>query len=170
MAFQIPFGVAQAATIRVGMAYGARDAGWIGRAGNVALAVGIGVMALTATAIWIAPRAFVGLYIDADAPGECGGRRAGAEISGHRRRVPVARRRTGGRGGGAARPAGYARADDVALVGYWGVGFGTAILFAFHLGWGGQGVWLGLAAGLFAVSALLLWRWTLRSRIGLLPA
>ena len=46
---------------------------------------------------------------------------------------------------------------------------GTAILFAFQLGWGGQGVWLGLAADLFAVSALLLWRWSIRGRLGLVP-
>ena len=33
IAFQVPFGVAQAATIRVGMAYGAARPRWIGRAG-----------------------------------------------------------------------------------------------------------------------------------------
>ena len=37
VAFQIPFGIAQAATIRVGMAFGARDHAWIARAGRVAL-------------------------------------------------------------------------------------------------------------------------------------
>ncbi|PWQ83550.1 MATE family efflux transporter, partial [Stenotrophomonas maltophilia] len=42
IAFQIPFGLAQAATIRVGCAYGARDAAWVGRAGGVAIALGIG--------------------------------------------------------------------------------------------------------------------------------
>ena len=33
IAFQIPLGIAQAATIRVGLAYGAADRGWIARAG-----------------------------------------------------------------------------------------------------------------------------------------
>ena len=37
IAFQVPFGVAQAATIRVGMAYGAGDRVWIARAGRAAL-------------------------------------------------------------------------------------------------------------------------------------
>ena len=48
--FQIPFGIAQAATIRVGVAYGARDRDWIARAGRVALTLGIGIMALAAIA------------------------------------------------------------------------------------------------------------------------
>ena len=42
LAFQIPFGVAQAATIRVGLAYGARDHRGIGLAGYASLALGIG--------------------------------------------------------------------------------------------------------------------------------
>jgi MATE family multidrug resistance protein len=44
--FQVPFGVAQAATIRVGYHFGARDAAGIGRAGWAALAVGTGFMCL----------------------------------------------------------------------------------------------------------------------------
>ena len=39
IAFQVPFGIAQAATIRVGMAYGAADRVWIARAGWAALGV-----------------------------------------------------------------------------------------------------------------------------------
>src|SRR3546814_16304440 len=36
----------------------------------------------------------------------------------------------------------------IALAGYWIVGIGTAVLLAFPLGWGGVGVWSGLAPGL----------------------
>ncbi len=64
LTFQVPLGVAQAATIRVGMAFGARDHGWITRAGRVALAVGAGSMAISAIAMWVAPRLFVSAYLD----------------------------------------------------------------------------------------------------------
>ena len=169
VAFQVPFGVAQAATIRVGMAYGARDPAWIGRAGNVALVVGIGFMGITALAIWIAPRAFVGLYLDTHDP-------ANAVVVALALKFLVIATAFQLLYGAQSVAAGVLRGLQdtrvpmiVALVGYWGVGFGTAVLFAFRLGWGGVGVWLGLAAGLFAVSALLLWRWRARNRLGLVP-
>src|SRR3546814_16183478 len=39
----------------------------------------------------------------------------------------------------------------IALAGYWIVGIGPAVLLAFPLGWGGVGVWSGLALGLAVV-------------------
>jgi multidrug resistance protein, MATE family len=54
-----------------------------------------------------------------------------------------------------------------ALFGYWVIGIGVGALFAFHLGWGGVGVWIGLATGLAVVSVMMLWRWSLRGRLGL---
>jgi MATE family multidrug resistance protein len=44
MTFQVPFGLGQAATIRVGLAYGARDHAGIARAGWTALAMSVGFM------------------------------------------------------------------------------------------------------------------------------
>ncbi|MDC6167149.1 MATE family efflux transporter [Paucibacter sp. XJ19-41] len=41
--------------------------------------------------------------------------------------------------------------------GYWGVGFGCCWGLAIGLGWGGKGIWVGLAAG-FAVAAVALHR------------
>ena len=58
----------------------------------------------------------------------------------------------------------------VALFGYWVIGAGCAVLLGFGFGWQGLGIWWGLAAGLAAVSVLLLWRWSARARLGLLPA
>ena len=57
----------------------------------------------------------------------------------------------------------------IALFGYWVVGMGTAILFGFGLGWGGVGIWTGLAAGLAVVAVLMLGRWLRRDRLGLVP-
>lgn len=168
VAFQIPFGIAQAATIRVGMAFGARDHAWIARAGRVALTAGIGVMAFTAALIWVFPRLFVSAYLDVDA-------------AGHARVVALALQFLTVAAvfqladGAQAVAAGILRGIQdtrmpmiIAGLGFWGVGFGTAVLFGFGLGWGGVGIWWGLLAGLLAAAALLLWRWRARARLGLL--
>lgn len=167
--FQVPLGIAQAATIRVGTAFGARDPVWIGRAGRMALAVGIGFMAFTAALIWATPRMFVGVYVDADAP-------ANAQV------VALAVQYLGVAAlfqlvdGAQAVAAGVLRGLQdtrmpmlIALFGYWVIGFGTAVLLGFGLHWEGVGIWLGLAAGLLAVSIMLLWRWSRRKVLGLVP-
>ena len=46
-----------------------------------------------------------------------------------------------------------------AALGYWGFGIPLSAWFAFGLGWGGTGVWLGLLTGLSAAAVLLTWRW-----------
>jgi MATE family multidrug resistance protein len=55
----------------------------------------------------------------------------------------------------------------IAVFGYWAIGFATAFVLGFHTRLAGQGVWIGLACGLFVVAVLLLWRWSLRNRLGL---
>jgi MATE family multidrug resistance protein len=57
-----------------------------------------------------------------------------------------------------------------AALGYWGFGMGLSLLFAFKLGFGGVGIWIGLAAGLAVVAPVMLWRWTRREQLGLVPA
>ena len=63
----MPFGVAQAATIRVGYFYGARDAAAVTRAGWTAMAIGTSFMVLTASAMIVAPMLLVRIYVDPDA-------------------------------------------------------------------------------------------------------
>jgi hypothetical protein len=66
--FMVPLGLAQAATVRVGLAAGAGDAEGVRRAGVAALAIGGAFMLAMATLMWTAPRAIVGLFIDLGAP------------------------------------------------------------------------------------------------------
>jgi MATE family multidrug resistance protein len=54
-----------------------------------------------------------------------------------------------------------------AAVGYWGVGLPLGYVLAFPLGLEGSGIWLGLAAGLAVVAALMIGRWSRRERLGL---
>ena len=169
IAFQVPFGIAQAATIRVGMGYGACDAIWIARAGRVALAVGIGFMALTALLMWIMPRLFVSAYLDIDDA-------ANAVVVALAVKFLAVAAVFQLVDGAQAVAAGVLRGLQdtrvpmvIALFGYWVAGFGTSILLGFTVGMGGVGIWTGLAVGLLVVSVLLLWRWHARARLGLLP-
>ena len=54
----------QAATIRVGYFYGARDPEGMKRAGWAAIAIGTGFMGITALAMIIAPRYLLAIYVD----------------------------------------------------------------------------------------------------------
>lgn len=165
IAFQVPLGVAQAATIRVGLAYGARDSAAITRAGWTAIATGTGFMAATAITIWIAPTLLIAAYIDTAAP-------ENARVVALARDYLVIAAMFQLLDGCQAVAAGALRGLQdtrvpmlIAGFGYWVAGFCTAILLGFWTPLAGQGIWVGLAAGLAVVSALLLHRWYRRDRI-----
>jgi putative MATE family efflux protein len=167
VAFQFPFGIAQAATIRVGLAFGAGDRAWIAQAGRVALTVGIGVMAVTAAIMWVAPHPLIAAYIDPALPQNA----AVAALALRFLAVAAVFQLVDG---AQAVAAGVLRGLQdtrvpmiVAASGYWIGGFGTAILLGFYTPLAGVGIWWGLAAGLAIVSVLLLWRWQARDRLGL---
>jgi len=54
-----------------------------------------------------------------------------------------------------------------AVIGYWCIGLPLCVYLAFGAGFGGNGIWMGLAAGLFVVAILMLARWMRRERLGL---
>ena len=61
--------------------------------------------------------------------------------------------------GGALRGAGDVRFPFVATaLAHWAVGFPTAMIFAFWMNLGVQGIWWGLAIGLVVISGLLVAR------------
>ena len=170
VAFQIPFGIAQAATIRVGLAFGAADHAWIARAGKAALFLGIGVMALTASAIWLSPKLLISAYVDVTDPDNA---RVVTLAMQYLVLAAIFQLVDGAQavGAGVLRGLQDTRVPMIiAGLGYWVAGFGTAIALGFGLGWQGVGIWTGLAVGLLFVSVLLLWRWHMRARLGLLPA
>jgi multidrug resistance protein, MATE family len=169
LAFQVPFGIAQAATIRVGMAYGAGDPAWIARAGGVSIVLGIGFMAFTALLMWGFPRTIIRLYVDPDAPANA--RMAAFAVQ--YLMVAAAFQLVDGAqavAAGALRGLQDTRAPMlIAIFSYWVPGFGLAMWLGFLTPLRGTGVWIGLATGLVVVSILLLWRWNLREKLGLLP-
>ena len=68
IAFMVPLGLGQAATVRVGLAYGARDARAIAHAGWSAFGLTLIFAVFSATAMIGAPRLLIAPFIDVDAP------------------------------------------------------------------------------------------------------
>jgi MATE family multidrug resistance protein len=167
LSFMVPMGLAQAVTVRVGLAYGSRNPEGIARAGWTSFVMATGFMTLMALLMWMMPHHLVGIFLDTTDP-------ANAAV------VPLAVAFLGLAAlfqivdGAQAVGAGMLRGlhDTTvpmafALFGYWVAGIGTAIGLGFGLGWDGVGIWTGLAAGLAVVSVLMLWRWTCREQLGL---
>lgn len=170
MAFQVPLGVGQATTIRVGYFYGARDAVGIGRAGWTGLAAGAAFMLVTAGLMLFAPVAILRLYIDPDAA------RNAALVAFAVQYMVVAAAFQLFDGiqvvaAGALRGLQDTRVPMwIAILGYWLPGFGCSVGLGFFTPLAGTGIWIGFAAGLLAVAAALTLRWARRDRLGLLPA
>jgi MATE family multidrug resistance protein len=169
LAFQIPFGVGQAATIRVGYHFGARDSAAIAAAGKAALVIALAYMALPAALMVLAPRAVIGLYVDAESL-------ANLAMVGHAVQfmmVAAAFQLFDGMQAvlaGALRGLQDTRVPMVlALTGYWLCGFATSVVLGFFTPLRGLGIWFGLAVGLVVVAALLYRRWQCREALGLLP-
>jgi MATE family, multidrug efflux pump len=166
LAFMVPLGLGQAATVRVGYAYGARDARGVSRAGWSAFGLTVIFAVLSATTMIAAPRLLIAPFIDVDAP-------ANAEAIAlaivllkiaalfqivdasqvalanmlrgvHDSRVPLI----------------------IALVGYWAIGAPVGVALGFATPLGPVGVWIGLALGLAVVAVLLLMRWIGKERRG----
>ncbi len=167
LCFMVPLGIGQATTVRVGLAYGRQDAVGIARAGWTAFVITIAFMLVPATLMLAAPRFLVGLFMDADDPANA----HVVELACSFLTVAALFQLVDG---AQAVGAGMLRGiHDTAMpmlfaaFGYWIVGFGTAILFGFHFGWGGIGIWTGLATGLASVSVLVIGRWMRRDRLKL---
>ncbi|TFF21767.1 MATE family efflux transporter [Jiella endophytica] len=167
ISFMVPLGLASAATVRVGLAFGRNDRLALGRAGAVVVLIGAALALGAATLFWTFPERLIGLYLDpknansaevlvaavplllvaavfqiADALQAIG---AGVLRGMKDTRVPMV----------------------IALVSYWLVGMPIAYVLAFPVGLGAPGIWWGLASGLAAAAVMMNWRYVRRERLGL---
>lgn len=166
-AFQIPFGVSQAATIRVGYHYGARNHAAIRRAGAVALLLAVLFMSFTASLMVLMPHAILGLYIDT-------AQTANAAMMGFALQYIVIAALFQLVDGLQVVAAGALRGLQdtrvpmwMAIFSYWVPGFGTSYYLGFYTPLAGVGVWIGFAVGLSFATLLLTGRWMMRERLGL---
>ena len=164
--FMVPLALGQAATVRVGIAYGRRDPEGISLAGWTAFVLSTAFMTVMAMLMYAFPRDLITLFLD-DTPANAqviglgvsflaiaalfqivdGAQVVGAGMLRgiHDTRVPM----------------------FFALFGYWAIGLGVGVALAFSMDWRGIGIWVGLAAGLGVVAVLMLWRWSRREQLGL---
>jgi MATE family multidrug resistance protein len=162
LTFMVPLGISSASAVRVGQAIGAGDAGKARRAAAASLLIGAAFMSLMAALFVGAPRLLAAAYTSV---GEVA---ALAALL-----IPIAGYFQVFDGlqvvsSGVLRGAGDTRAPLVVnIVGFWFIGLPISLLLAFRLGYGPQGLWWGVAAGLGAVAIFLLTRvaWKLRGKI-----
>jgi multidrug resistance protein, MATE family len=165
--FMVPLGLSQAATVRVGLAYGADDRQGISRAGWTAIAIGTSFMAAMALALLAFPLPLIGIFIDTAAA-------ANAPVVALATTFLVVAAVFQIVDGAQVVGAGVLRGlQDTtvpmvyAAIGYWIVGIGIGAVLAFPLKMQGLGIWIGLASGLAVVAVLMIWRWSRREVLGL---
>lgn len=169
IAFMIPLGLANAATIRVGLALGRRDQPGMKAAASAALGVAAAIAMCGAVLFWTMPETLIGLYLDRSHANAQQVLSVGVPLLG----VAAAFQLVDALqvvGSGSLRGLKDTRVPmAIAVVSYWLIGMPAAYLLAFPLHWGGVGIWSGLACGLLAAAALMNWRFFRRQRFTLLP-
>jgi multidrug resistance protein, MATE family len=166
IAFMVPLGFGQAATVRVGRFFGANDPEGISRTGWTAYALGVGFMALTALLMILAPRLLISGFIDLGDPRNAEVIRYAVTFLAFAALFQIA---DGAQAVGSGNLRGLHDTTMpmiYAAIGYWGVGMPLGAYLGFWAGFGGNGIWIGLVAGLVVVAGLLLWRWVRRERWG----
>ncbi|MET0439070.1 MAG: MATE family efflux transporter [Devosia sp.] len=168
IAFMVPLGLGVAATVRVGMAYGRGDAEGIRKAGWTSFAMGTAFMTISCISFLTLGPHIVTVFLDPHVTANANSLTLAASfliVAGVFQLVD-----------GAQVVAAHSLrglSDTkvpmlLAIVGYWMVGLPVAYVLGFIVDWKGVGIWIGLAAGLAFVAVVLVTRFVLRERIGLL--
>jgi MATE family multidrug resistance protein len=159
VAFMVPLGLGQAASVRVGHAFGAHDVRAVSRAGWTALAVTMAYVALSATTMLVFPRLLIAPFLSRDAAN------LDEIIALALSFLQIAALFQLFDGAQAALANMLRGVHDsrwpavMAIVGYWAIGAPLGVGLAFFTPLQGRGLWIGLACGLAATSLQLLVRW-----------
>ncbi|WP_256646086.1 MATE family efflux transporter [Thermomonas paludicola] len=153
LCFMLPFGLAEATTVRVAHALGRGDRSGVRRAAFAGLVLALCTQAVSALVLLAGHGAIASLYSADPAVIALGGSlllyaalfqlpdgiqvvSAGALRGLNDTRVPM----------------------WLAVLAYWGIGMPVGAGLGLALGWGPRGMWLGLTAGLLVAALLLGWR------------
>ncbi len=158
LTFMVPWGISQAATVRIAAAVGRGEPEAAARAGWVAQGMGLAVMGSAAVILWLIPYPLARQFLDAEAAANV----AVLELAVTYLTIAALFQLFDGMqviGTASLRGLSDTRVPMLfAVFGYWGVGLTTSYLLGFVLDWKGVGVWIGLALGLATVSFLMVWR------------
>ena len=161
--YMVPFGIAMAATVRVGHAIGRGDAGAVRRAGHVAIWLGIVLAAVLTLAVIAGRFGIAGLFLgeSTDATAELS---ATLLLVGSTFFIADAIQTVAA---GALRGMNDTRIPLLfAVLSYWLIGFACACWLGFWTPSGAVGVWIGLSIGTAVYAVLLLLRFrALASRL-----
>jgi len=168
--FMVPFGIAQAATVRVGHAVGRGDAPAARRAGWVAIALGTAFMAAMAILLYATRFDLPALFLD---PAKANGPEVVALAATLLIFAALFQMADGAQAIAMGSLRGMNDVRRPMLLGafsYWVLGFTLAYVLGFPLGMGAPGIWIGLAVGLGCASLLLAARFRRLAKRGYLPA
>jgi MATE family multidrug resistance protein len=164
IAFMIPLGLAQASTVRIGVAAGAGDRLALVRASWVAIGISVGCSVIGGLLFALYPHTLASFYLDSTKPDA-------AEVLAYAGTLVVIAGIFQLVDGLQAVAAGLLRGIKdttvpmvLALIAYWPIGFLLAYVLAFPMGMGGIGVWIGFLCGLIAAAVMLLGRFALLVR------
>ncbi len=167
--FMIPFGISMAATVRVGHAAGRNDAAGVGRAGLVAMLLGITIAAILTFAVVATRFAIAEFFLGGTAENAA----ATIELAATLLLVGASFFVTDAIQSIAVGSLRGLKDTRVPLlfagIGYWLVGFCLSWLLAFHTGLGAIGVWVGLSIGTAVYATLLVVRFRRLTQLGAMP-
>jgi MATE family multidrug resistance protein len=155
--YMVPFGIALAATVRVGQAVGRGDAGAVRRAGFAAMLLAVAFMGVMTVVVALARDAIPLLFLGGSAPS----RDTFVLASGLLLLATSFFIADGAQAvaAGALRGLNDTRVPLLfAALSFWMIGFASCLLLAFPLRLGAYGVWIGLALATTAYAVLLVWR------------
>ncbi|APO75479.1 multidrug resistance protein NorM [Rhizobium etli 8C-3] len=155
IAFMIPLGLSQAATVRVGIAHGQGDHPALVRASIAVLIIAAAISGIGGVLFAIMPEFLGSWFLDVSSP-EAPQVLAYAGplivVAGLFQLVDGMQAVANG----LLRGLKDARVPMImALIAYWPIGFFLAWLFAFPMGFGGVGIWFGFLVGLAAAAVML---------------
>ncbi|WP_177176795.1 MATE family efflux transporter [Faunimonas pinastri] len=170
LAFKVPVGLGQAATIRVAHARGAMNFAAAERAGRTTFVLTICFALIVASLMLLAPTWLIGFFIDTSDP-------ASAAVVSYGRHflffAGIFEVSDAVQGGMAGVLRGYRDAKIpmlLAALGYWVLGLPTGLVLAGPFGLQGLGIWAGLAVGLTAVALMMVLRWKHLTALFRVPA
>lgn len=161
--FMVQLGLGQAATVRAGQAYGRGDTDRLRLAALAAMTLSAVAAALSVALFLFLPEPLIGFFLSPDDPERAAIIALGTAFLAAAALFQVADS-TQVIALGLLRGVQDTRWPMVyAAASYWGVGAPVAYLLGIRAGWGGVGIWIGLAIGLFLAAGSMMHRFWFRS-------
>ncbi|MEC4816012.1 MAG: MATE family efflux transporter [Scytonema sp. PMC 1069.18] len=158
LTFMIPLGISFATTIRVGQLMGQENPQGARLAGFVGISIAGGFMAIMGILFWIFPEKIVSLYIDTTEPKNAPVVSLAKTLLGVAAMFQIV-------DGIQVSAVGALRGLKdtriplfIGIFAYWGMGLIGGYALGFLLGFGGVGLWWGLAIALAVAAGVLTWR------------